>query len=140
MLRAPAADRALLKADDQRDAELAAGHVPHLGRMIDQLAHRQRRKVDEHDLDDRPLARDGGAGRHSHDAVFADRRIDDAAVPETVDEVGRNSKWAANRHVLAKHDDACVLLHLALDGLAQTVDVPDFRHIARYAYTKSATD
>src|SRR5262245_18157896 len=140
MMRAPAADRALLQADHQRNAELAAGNVAQLGGMVDQLAHRQGHEIDEHDLDDRPLAGKRGAGREPHDAVFADRSVDDAALSEFFDQPGGHPERTADRDVLAEYDDAAVPLHLLRDRLAQAVDVSDLDHLSRYAYTKSATD
>ena len=66
MMGAHRAADAALNADGERD-NLSARHVVELGGMIDQLVHRQRDEVDEHDLDDRPEARSGGTDSQSHD-------------------------------------------------------------------------
>lgn len=105
MLRAPAADCTLLKTDHHRNAELAAGHVTHLGGVIDQLAHGQGHEIDEHDLDDRPSSGESGTRREAHDAIFADRRIDHPPLAKATHKTRRHTKRTAHRHVLAKHDD-----------------------------------
>ena len=53
MLRAAALPGAALRAQHQRHAELAAGHVVRLRGLVHELVEREREEVDEHDLDDR---------------------------------------------------------------------------------------
>ena len=96
--------------------------------MVDQLAHRQRHEVHEHDLDDGPLSSDCGAYGDSHNRVFADGSIDDALVAKLVRESLGDAEGPSDRHVLTEDYDAGVAPHLLSDTFAKRIHEPLRRH------------
>ena len=71
-------------AHDERHAELAVGHVPHRGGVVDDLVEREQAEVDGHDLDDRPHAAERRADAGADEPGLAQRGVADALGPELV--------------------------------------------------------
>ena len=137
MLRAPAADGALLHAHHQRHGELPPRHVAQLGGMVYELVHRQRQEIDEHDLDDRPPSGERRPDRHAHDAVFADRRVHNPFLAEFFDQPGGHAERSADRNIFPQHYDAGVGVHFVSQRPGQPVDEPHARHRRRLSRTRS---
>ena len=73
---------AVRPAEDDRAAHLAAGHVARLRGRVDDLVDRLHREIEGHELDDRPQAGEAGADPEPGKTLLGDRRVDDAARPE----------------------------------------------------------
>ncbi len=67
---------------DERHGGLAAEHEAHLGRLQDQLLHRERDEVHELDLADGPHAGERRADARPGDGRLGDGRVADALRPE----------------------------------------------------------
>ena len=94
-------------AKDDRNADRAAQHIAQLGGLIDDLLHRQHRKVGELELVDRPHAGQRRADRDACSAEFRDRRIHDPLLAEAFDEIAGDLKGAAvDADVLAHQEHA----------------------------------
>ena len=77
-------------ADDQRQRQLAVGHVPDLGHLVGDQVPADREEIAEHDLGDRPQAGHRGADRGPEDGLLADRGVTDPA-PGRTPRAGRPS-------------------------------------------------
>ena len=64
-------------AEDDRHGELAAAHVPHVGRVVDDLVDRHQAEAEGHELDDRPQPDHRRADADAREALLGDRRVDD---------------------------------------------------------------
>src|SRR5690606_39676980 len=63
---------AALGADDHGHGYLAAGHVAHLGHLVDDLVHGHHREVDPHDLHDGSQAGHGRPQAGADEGGFGD--------------------------------------------------------------------
>jgi len=129
VLRAELVPAAAGHTDDQRDAGVAAKHVAHLGRMVDDLVGCQQREVDGHDLDHRAQAGQRGAHTHTHEAIFGDGRVLHPAFAELLEQPLRHFERAVvQADVLAHQEHAVVALHFLAQRLIQRLAVADDRH------------
>ena len=69
-------------AKDDRDRDLAAGHVQHLRGAVDDLIDGQHREVPGHHLDDRAQADHGRPDAQAGESLLGDRRVDDSLLAE----------------------------------------------------------
>ena len=79
---------------DQRHRGLAAEHVAQLGRLVDDLLHRERGEVGELELEDRPQAGQRRADGDAGAAELGDRRVHHPVGAEAVDR-DRPVTWKA---------------------------------------------
>ena len=129
VLRAVALAAAVLAADDERDVDEAAGHVVHLGRLVEDLVGADQEEVHIHEFDDRAQADHGRTDGHAHKALLADRGVDHAALAELVHQVAGHAEEAAvGADVFADHVDALIALHLFADGFVNRLDVSSLAH------------
>ena len=116
-------------AHDQRHLELAARHVEHLRGAVDDLVHRQHREVPRHHLDDRAQAHHRRADADAGEALLGDRRVDDAALAELLQQPAADLVGAlVDPDFLAHQEDVRVALHLLAQRLVEGVTVGDQRH------------
>ena len=109
VLRGAAEPRSRRHAKNDRNIDRAAQHIAQLGGLIDDLLHRQHRKVGELEFVDRPHAGQRRADRDAGAAEFRDRRIHDALVAEAFDEIAGHLKGAAvDADILAHQEHALV--------------------------------
>ena len=116
-------------AHDQGHAQLPAQHVAQLRRLVDERVHRQHDEIHEHDLDDGPVARHGGAHARAHDAEFADGRVAHAVAPEFLRKALRHAENVSQLHVLAHDDHALIAFHLLVMGFGQRIHKSDLSHL-----------
>ena len=99
---------------------LPARHVARLGGGIDELVHRLHGEVPGHELDDRPQARHRRADAEAGEAVLGDRRVDDAARAEFLQQALAHLVGALIfRDLLAHQEHVAVAAHLLGHGIAQ---------------------
>ena len=75
--------------------DLAPEHVPHLGRVVQQLVHANAHKVNEHQLGDCPHSGGGGANGRSHEGSLGKGSIQDPLVAELLNQANGSAKGAA---------------------------------------------
>ena len=75
VLRGELRARAGGRADHERDADLAAEHLAHLGGVVHDHVHGDEDEVDRHDLDDGPQAEHRRADAGADEALLRDRRL-----------------------------------------------------------------
>jgi hypothetical protein len=125
--RAPAG--AALRADRQRHLQLPARHVAVLGRLVDELLHRERQEVLVHDLDDRAHALHRRPDPGADDRHLGDRRVADALWAELGQHPLRHAHRAAHLgDVLAHDEDVVVGAHGGGERVAHGLAVGDLRH------------
>ncbi len=121
VLRA-AAGRADRRAHHQRDLDRAAGHVPQLGGVVDDLVHRQKQEIAVLDVDDRPHAHDGRADGRAEEAELGDRRVQHP-VGKFLLEPERDGERAApaarDGDVLAQAEDRRIAPHFLGDSFTE---------------------
>ena len=129
VLRARRPARAALGADRDRHRHLPAGHVPVLGRLVDDLLGSEREEVLVHHLGDRPHPLDRGADRRADEGHLRDRRVADALGAELVEHPHRHAHRAAHLgDVLAHHEDVVVAAHRLHERVAHGLAVGELRH------------
>src|SRR5262245_37088411 len=64
------------RAHYERRGHLPGVHAAELRRVVEQLVEAQRKKIAEHDFNDRTSAAESKAITNAHDARLADRRVD----------------------------------------------------------------
>ena len=97
-------------ADDQRDAELSARHVPDRRRVVDDLIERQQAEVDRHHLDDRPHAAERGADAGADERRLRERRVANPLGSELGEQsLAHGVRSAVLPDVLAHQEDARIL-------------------------------
>jgi len=112
-----------------RTAELPAGHVQHLGRVVENLIGRHERERPAHELDDGAQAVHGCADAEAGEPGFGDGRVDDTARAELLEHTARDLVRAAVFSDFFTHEeDAHVAAHLLAHRLAQCVSEFDFSH------------
>ena len=122
VLRGHASRRAVGPAEHDRAAHLPARHVIGLRRRIDDVIDRLHREVEGHELDDRAQAAHRRARSKPGEAIFGDRRVDDALGPELLQQVLRDLVGALILgDLLADHEHAIVAAHLLGHRVAQRV-------------------
>src|SRR5687768_7819910 len=121
----PAVDtRAPRHADDQGNAELAVRAVADARGLVDDLLEGRRAEVRELHLGDGTQPADRRADRNADDRGFSERRVDDAAGPELVDEPLAHAEHAAARaDVFAQQDVPLVLPELLEERVMDRLDV-----------------
>src|ERR1700722_6920516 len=88
--------------------------------------------IGELDLGDRPKPIGAHADRHGDDPRFVDRRVEAARLAVLALQALGAAKHAAEiAYVLAEHDDALVLRHLAIHRVADRLDHRHPRHALR---------
>ena len=98
-------------ANDQRDRELAAGHVPDLGGVVHDLVHGQKAEVDGHQLDHGTQAGHGRAHAGADDDRFGQGGVLDAFLPVLLPEtLGDGEGAAVGSDVLPHEEDALILI------------------------------
>jgi hypothetical protein len=70
-------------ADDERDIELAAGHVQQRRRVVEDLVEGQQREVDRHDLDDRSHPAHRRADARADERRLRERGVADRSGPNS---------------------------------------------------------
>ena len=112
------------RSDDQWAAHLAAEHRADLGRVVDDLVHRDEQEVQRHDLHDRALAEHRGADAGAHEALLGDRGVAHAVGPELVEQTRGDLVGAVeDADLLAHHEDALVARELLAQRKAQGLAV-----------------
>ena len=91
------------RADDHRAADLAAEHRADLGRVVDDLVHRDQDEVEGHDLDDRALPAIAAPTARADEALLADRRVAHAVGAELVQQAGGDLVGAVEDADLLAH-------------------------------------
>ncbi len=115
--------------EHQGGAELSAGLVTDLGRIIHERIQAERQKVHVRDAGDRPQARGGRAHRHADDGGFRHGGVADPARAESLEEAGGLLVRSAElRHVLPQHEHALVPLHLFVEGARDRFAEEDLGH------------
>ena len=118
MLRGKLAACAGRHADHQRHAELAARHVAHRGRVVEDLIEREQAEIHRHHLDDRAHAGHGRADPRPDEAGLRERRVANALGAELVQQALAHGVAAAiAADILAHQEDAGVAAHGVADGL-----------------------
>ena len=111
---------AVVAAEDDGAAELAAAHVEHLGGVVDDLVGADQAEAPAHELDDGLEAGHGGADAQPGEAGFADGAVDDAAGAELVEHAfGHLVGAVVFRDFFAHEEDVVVFAHLLFHGLAE---------------------
>ncbi len=120
MLRGDAGGRTVRSAEHDRAAHLSAGHVQRLRRGVDDLVYRLHGKVEGHELDDRLQPRHRRADADTGEAMFGDRRIDDAFGAEFLQQALRDLVGALIfGDLFAHHEHIGVAPHLLGHSVAQ---------------------
>src|SRR5216684_428168 len=78
MGRAELMGRAVWSAKGDWNIKLSTRHREHVRRVVYDLIESDERKTERHELDNRPQSNHGRAHSEPGEAVFTDRRIDDA--------------------------------------------------------------
>ena len=112
------ARRARRADDDERDGELAAGHVPEPPGLVRKLIESDVGEAREHDVHDRAEATDGGADGSSHERGLRDRAVHDPLGAELVREAAGRAH-DTDAYVLAPDDDARVVAHALRDRVGE---------------------
>ena len=116
-------------AEHDRDGELAARHVPHVGGVVDDLVDGDPGEAEGHELDDRAEAHHRGADADAGEAFLGDRRVDHAAGAELVEEALADLVGPVVLGDLFPHqEDAIVPLHLLGHRLIQGFAIRQDRH------------
>ena len=120
MRGAELATGAVVAAEDDRTAPLAAGHVEHLGNVVQDLVRGDEAEGPGHELDDGLEAVHRGADGEAREAVLADGRVDDALGAELVEHALADLVRAVVlRDFLAHQEHAVVAAHLLRHRLAE---------------------
>ena len=120
--------RAVLGADDQRAFQLTTVEIRDVRGLIDQLIESDKKKVAEHDLDNRPHPGDRGTHGGTKNRCFGNRCIEDSLVAEFVGKVPRDAEHTARKsHVFAKQEHLGALDKLALKGCIHRFGVRHLR-------------
>ena len=90
VLRPEAQPAAVAEADDERERDLAVGHVAGLGDLVDDDVVADREEVGEHQLGDRAEAGHRRAHGRADDRLLGDRRVPDAFGTELVEQARRS--------------------------------------------------
>ena len=118
VLRAEPEPGAVRRVQHERQPHLAVGHVAGLRDLVDDHVPGHREEVAEHQLGDGAQAGHRRAHRRADDRLLADRRVDDPARAEPVEQALGQLEHAAGRaDVLAEQHDVRVALHLPGDAL-----------------------
>ncbi len=109
VLRARRPAGAALRAEDDRNRDLPAGHVAVLRRLVHDLLGGERHEVLVHDLGDgaHPLHR--GADRRAGERHLGDRRVAHALRPELGEQALRDAHRAAHLGDVLAHDEDVVV-------------------------------
>ena len=100
-------------AQHHRHVHLPIGAVPYARGLPDHLVHRRPDEVRELHLGDGPQAGQRRADRYAGYRGLRQRRVDDALLPELLQEaLGGKENAAAAAHVLAHHEHGPVARHL----------------------------
>ena len=116
------------QADDDGHARLSAGHVAHLGGLVDDLVHRAGDEIDIHDLDHRAHAGERGAHAEADNARLRDGGLEDAVRPLVHDALGDGIGAAMGDHVLADDEHALVAGHFLMQRFPERVAERDGPH------------
>ena len=130
-------------SDDHRDIFLSAGHVAHLGHLIDNLIHSHQHKVREHNLHDGPHARKGHADAHANNAGLADGGILHPQITVLlIQSLGAAPSAVTHADVLADHHHHGIPGHFLVQGLPHGVTIINLSHLffplSRRRYRPSA--
>ena len=118
--------------------DLAAEHITHLRRLIDQLVHADGQKVAEHQLGDGPQSGRRRADRAADDGAFGDRRVAHSIRAELIYHSGADTEAAAERaDVFAEQYDVGVFTHPYAHALADAFSVSHHFHLSRTSSTIS---
>src|SRR5262249_47421464 len=135
MLRADLHRRTAGAAEHDRHVELPAAHLEDLRRVVDDLVDRDEREVERHEFDDRPEADHRRADPDAGEAHLGDRRVDDAALAEPLQQALRDFVGAVVVPALLAHDEhARIALHLLAHRLLKCLAIADDRH-GGYSFT-----
>src|SRR3989442_1385188 len=114
--------RAARSAKNDRDLELPAGHVKHLGGRINNLIRRQNGKIEGHELDNRPQASHRRAYTETGEAKFSDWRIDNSFWSKLREQPARYLVRAVVlRNLFAHQKNVLVASQLFVESLVQGV-------------------
>ena len=129
MGRAELVRRAVRAAEGDRDVELAARHGEHVRRVVHDLVEGDERKAEGHELDDRPQPDHRRADAEAGEAIFADRRVDDALRAETLEQSLADFVGAVVfGDFFAHQEDIRVALDFFGERFVQRLAVGDFSH------------
>ena len=116
------------RPDHQRDMSLPARHEAQLRRVIDDLVHRHRHEVHQHDLGHRPQARDRRAHGRADDRLFRDRCRADTVLAIFGAETGGDLEHPAAlliADIFAQRDDILVRRHRFVECHVQALGEAD---------------
>ena len=119
----------LRAAEHDRDVELPAAHLEDLGGVVDDLIDRDQREVEGHELDDRPQPDHRGADADAGEPHLGDRRVDDAALAEALEQaLGDLVRAVVVADLLAHDEHVGVAVHLLAHGLVERLAIADDGH------------
>ena len=97
---------------DHRQGNVAAEHVAHFGRLVDQLVHTDGQKVVEHQLSNRTEAGCRAADGAADDGAFGNRGIAYTLGSELIEHAGADTEAAAEcTDVFTEQDHSRVFAH-----------------------------
>ncbi len=129
MLRGQPPAGALRPAKDDRDPELAAGHVPNLRGAVENLVHREKREIESHHFDHRPQTDHRGSGTQSGKPQLGDGGVHHPGAPEALEQALRYLEGAlVFADFFPDEEDVGVAFHLFGERLIERLAIHDFRH------------
>ncbi len=98
--------------EDDWDIELAARHVAHVGRVVDNLIEGHEREVERHELDDGPEPVHRRPNAEPRKSELTNRRVDDPVGPEVIEHALAYLVGAiVLGHLFPNEEDVVVALH-----------------------------
>src|SRR6267143_1404186 len=116
-------------AEDDRQRDLAARHVQHLGGGIHDLVECEQGEVPGHELDDGPQPTHRRSHADARESQLRDWRVDDALRAELLQQSAAHLVGALiDAHLFAHQQDVGIALHLLAQRLIQCVSVSKGGH------------
>jgi hypothetical protein len=115
---------------DDRHLELPAGHIQHLGGVVDDLVGGEDREIECHELDNWPQSGHRRSDTDRGKTKFGDRGVDDSLVAELLPEPARDLVGAVVLGHLFTHDkDVIVPDKFLAKRLVQRISDRQYSHI-----------
>ena len=132
---------------DERNLDLPAEHVAHLGGVVEQLVHADADEIDEHQLGDGAHTGGSGADGGAHEGSFGERGVQHALVAELLNQAAGGAERAAPGvhdaqmlaagaagDFLAHDDDGGVATHFLDEGFIDGFAGLDFASFAGWRH------